>query len=421
MAKWTILSLLLLGTVLAGCNTATSTTPPNQTGPAITEKPLEKPATSPSTASSIDLSDHQACLDKDGLPSRQEDPATEKYYRCRAKLLQEKIAAPKSVLDKISPSQINASKKMAEAAKVFEEKADLAYKAQVQARNMARQQWEQEESDKVQRFSNQDHQECSQKGYFVGKPEDPRTESYYDCRSHLAELRMTPPPTSTHYPPDRMPNAVLKFHQQADQSRNAFNARDYQDHYTCMDKGLFPGKLYDPKTAEYYNCREALAHTGLGNVVAELFQEDAAKAKKESKEHAICMAKGFELGTQAYAICRKNYTASLVCKNNIPAQVQTLTSRDKRDCNEKALLEFPSSLSHSSIQVVTKVSSQGEETRSTTTVPAKYTTVGLSKTRQGITTICMNERESTRELYKQQLIASCEKIMSEPAIPGHQK
>lgn len=279
----------------------------------------------------------------------------------------------------------------------------------------ARKEWEQKEAEKVKKHASQDHKTCAAKGYFIGKPEDPKTEAYHDCRAHLAEQRVSPPPPATGYTPDHLPKVVRAIRHQADLARHAFDGRDYQDHLSCMDKGFFPSKPYEPQTEKYYQCRADLARTGLGNVVADLFTEDAAKAHYAAKEYATCTSLGFAYGTGRYGACHQAYNQYLACKQQIPSQLQARHNRDNADCNQKARLEFPSKLAQSTTQTITPAGTNGKTSRSTTS--ARYTPAELDHARAGTAAICMNERETARDEYRLQREYACEKIMSNIPLP----
>ena len=373
---------------------------------------IKTPEVTQSTPPDINLDDHQACLKKGFRLSVMEDPLTQKYYKCRAKFLKQKTTQSQSIFSKLSPAQKQLRKMQEEELKHFEQKAEAAYKAQIRVRDQARASWEESETRKLDRYEEQDNNACQQKGYFRGKPENPLTEAYYDCRAVEAGKKITPPPPVTRYPPTQQPIAVQEFYRKADQSKEAFNARDYQDHYSCMDKGLFPGKFHNPKTSKYLDCRADLATTGLGHMVADLFKEDASSARKEAEEHSACSIRHYKKGRKTYKLCRNAYIEYKSCKQNIDPQMAQRKSRNRRDCVEKSLLEYPTYLSRSNTKVLVKVDDAGEEIRSTAIESAKYTTGERTKARSGATSICQNERQSDLEQFKLQLGYKCEQIMT---------
>lgn len=346
------------------------------------------------------------------------DEASEAYYQCRAQLLRDRVAANDSILKKLTPTQRDRIASWEQQAQNFEAKAKETHQNQIETSVSSRETWEKEQAEVVGQAEAKDNRACTQKGFSQGKMENPDTEAYFDCRAVLAAKRVAPPPSDTGYNKNQLPKAVLAFYRKAEEAKQAFNARDYQDHYTCLDKGLFPGPLEESNTAAYYRCRADLAKTGLGKIVHELFLEDYARAKKEGEAHSACTLRHYQPSSPEYSMCRKAYTSYKLCKEGIRSQVATREARDRRDCSQNAQLQYPKRLSQSHISEYTRTNANDNEIRTKTVQPAKYSTIELERARSSATSICMHDKEIGRAQFRIQLEYQCGQIMDNIAQQG---
>jgi hypothetical protein len=153
--------------------------------------------------------DHQTCITKTGSPSSWGSPNTERYYFCRAELI-EKRASPTPRLSDYH------EQKSSEAALYFYR---LAREAQYAFRAI----------DYAL------HTQCLEKGT-PGEIDDPQSEPYFRCRATLA-LK------------DQDQDVVKMFTKKAEQSKQAFN-----EHLSCSSRGFAKGQ------ERYQHCRKAITH-----------------------------------------------------------------------------------------------------------------------------------------------------------------
>lgn len=382
--------LIALCVSVAACNA--------QQTPAATSPMAQKKAPVSAT-SRVEDKDEITCTGKGFAPQ------TERYYQCRAELIR----------NRAGKSQFG-DKALEEQAESFETKAKESYKQQINTISSARKAWENEQSKRIVANEAKDHQACLAKGFTPGKPENPNTEAYYDCRAVQAAQRVSPPPAETGYDRKQLPQSVLEFYRQAEEAKQAFDTRDYQDHYTCLDKNLFPGEWANPNTAEYYRCRAALAENGLGKDVKALFLQDVAHAMKEQEGNRACTARHYAPGSQEYVSCRKAYASYKQCKANIASEVAKKAAEDQRTCGNQANLLYPSRLTQKRVIEATNVDVRGEEVRTYSVENARYTPKELEDLRKSTTSSCIQDKEATRLQYRLQLENRCEKIMDDAAM-----
>lgn len=275
----------------------------------------------------------------------------------------------------------------------------------------AREQWEIEQAEKIEQEEASDHKACTKKGLSLGKMENPNTEAYYDCRAVLATKHASPPPPGTKYSAKQPPKAALKFYRRAEEAKHAFNERDYQDHYACLDQNLFPGPWEEPNTADYYRCRASLAENSLGKDIQALFLEDVARAKQSAEEHHACTLRGLQKGSQEYALCRKAYAAYQSCKEGINAKLSSKDGRDHSDCTQKAKLEYPTRLAKKNVQHITNISEDGEKTKIKSVEAGRFTPKELHAVRASSASMCMGSKAIDRKQYRLQLEYQCEQLM----------
>ncbi len=283
----------------------------------------------------------------------------------------------------------------------------LQQQAQNKERDEARAAWEKAEAIKVAQNEEADDATCRNKGFKPDLWENPNTEAYYDCRITIAQKRISAPSPAAQYKPGRVPAVLVKFYKNADQARNAFNTRDYQDHYACMSKGLYPGPFEAPGTAAYLDCRAQLAEAALGPKVAAIFREDAAKARQVASGHNVCTMRGYKKNTAAYKTCRSNYDQSRTCLGNVNNKLAARETRDRQDCQTQAELDFPDHLTRAITKTENSTDVNGRTSRNTVTEPAPYTRAELEIARMKATKLCMNKNENERNYYRQQLEYEC--------------
>lgn len=408
--------LLLLVLALSACNTGSFSTAKkpvekSQLG-SILASQKEKAAKPLDVQPGANEADDEAICKSKGFPlGEMTDPRTEKHYQCRAELMRSRVSQNESVLNKLTPTQRSNYESWQQKGQNFETKAKEAHRQQVNARRSSRNKWEYEHAEKIRANETKDHKACKAKGFSPGKVENPNTEAYYDCRAVLAAKRVTPPPPETQYDSQQMPKVVLEFYRKAEESRHAFDTRDYQDHLSCLDKGLLPGAWEKPSTAEYYRCRASLAGGGLGTIVKSLFLEDVVHAQKAAEQHQVCTLRHYKPGSPEYKLCRQAYVGFKQCKSKINSKVAAKKSRNHRECTQKSALEYPSSFTRKTAQEVIKVSESGKRTKIKTIEPARFTTQELDKFRSSTTSLCMSDKETDIVQYRLQLEYQCEQIM----------
>lgn len=283
----------------------------------------------------------------------------------------------------------------------------LQQQAQNKERDAARTAWEKAEAIKVQQYEEADDAACRAKGFKPDMWENPNTEAYYDCRITIAQKRISQASPIAQYKPGRVPAVLIAFYKNADKARNAFNTRDYQDHYACMSKGLYPGPFEAPGTASYLDCRAQLAEAALGPKVAGIFREDAMRARQEASGHNICTMRGYKKGTTPYKTCRNNYDQSRSCLKNVDSKLAAREDRDRQDCQTRAELDYPNHLANPVTRTTSETDVNGRTSRQTTTEPGAYTRAELEIARMKATKLCLNKTDNDRNYYRQQLEYEC--------------
>ncbi len=188
------------------------------------------------TATKFNARDHQYCIDAGFIPRSWGNPDTEKYYLCRARIIEERSLPLPPGVSKNTQSR---------AALFFHQKAHEAQYA-------------------FRIADEQSHQECVNQSGPPGAMDDPKTRLYYQCRAKLAER-------------DMGPKIAMMFRQKMNESSNAT-----LDAERCFQRGF---KKADPNYAECRR-RSAVARLCVQNIskkLAEKRTQDTKDCNEEAK------------------------------------------------------------------------------------------------------------------------------------------
>lgn len=145
-------------------------------------------------AKKYDLSDHKACLDKGFFPLSWANPSTEKYYLCRAALIDQRAETEENISATYEKRTPKAALYFLELAK----EASYAFRATDYA----------------------SHHECLQKGFELLAPENPKTEAYYHCRTEIAKKTTKDPALVKMFAKKAEESHHIALHHQACTARN---------------------------------------------------------------------------------------------------------------------------------------------------------------------------------------------------------
>lgn len=285
--------------------------------------------------------DHNVCVKKGFFLGKQEDPATENYYNCRAEIAISHMIKPVLLKGRLSAEEDEHNKLMEKVAKNFSEKALAARDYRLNGSEILLRQWEQQQSDDAKHFDAADHKHCIATGLEPSVWGSPDTEKYYLCRASVIERRALAKPFVAKNNEKKLPRAALFFYNKAREAAYAFSAVDNETHKTCLSKGIYPGDWEDPKTQQYYDCRAALAEANMGRKVTAIFRARASQAAEAAADNQPCINKGFQKGTASYQKCRKAILVYKQCLNEIGGKLSVQKRQDATDCFEDAKLRFP--------------------------------------------------------------------------------
>lgn len=183
----------------------------------------------------FDSRDHQTCVNAGFNPTTWGNPDTEKYYLCRAQLIEERSPPLPPNVSQLAQSR---------SALFFRQKAHEAQYA-------------------VRSIDEEAHYTCLKEAGTPGALENPQTKLYYECRTRLAEEQMGPKVASL-------------FRQKALDAANAT-----ADAELCVQRGL---KKEDPA---YGKCRKQIAASrqcqqNIQTKITQKTQQDAIECKKEA-------------------------------------------------------------------------------------------------------------------------------------------
>ena len=355
--------------------------------------------------------DHAECVKKGFFLGKGDDPVTEGYYNCRANIAVSHIVKAPS-LGKLSQEQINNNILMEKVARSFSEKAAIAKEYRQSGAQSGVTKWEAEQSASAKKFDAADHQACIKTGLDPSVWGSPDTEEYYLCRAKIIEQRAPALASTNKNYEKKAPQAALYFYKLAREAQYAFKSADYETHHLCLNKGVFPGELEDPKTQQYYECRAELADKMMGKKVVQIFRNHAKQAAQAAADNQPCASRGYKKGTPIYAECRKAMENYKQCMKEIDGKLKAQQQQDEKDCTEQAMLQFPNQLLGNSEKRVSTIDTYNQITTTVIKDKPLYSAEQLSTFRKKAQGLCSRTKDTARQqVLAVSLKMACSQIM----------
>ena len=309
------------------------------------------------------MQDHERCLEQgiDHIPRI----TKELYWKCRLRIVNEKINSNNSVYGKhlLFKGELHKIKKVL---KNRVEKAQLETAANYN-----------------EFIEEDDHETCVLKGYSISSSVPSELEGYYVCRQELLTTRTAPAP---------------------------FAEYSYED----LEKEVAENAPAKIRTLEevWKEKREKAAHeddTFLNNQNSEIYNT-AKRTSNLISKYPMCSI--YKIQTENFDLCVKDNDLSQKCYNKIPNQIAKRKLNDQIFCTKQSILQFPDELA---VYESTDTSKKDDKLN---TGP-KLSKITVLQLREQFIIQCQKQRKSKLLKYAKFLSIECQEMSNKWSISSN--